>query len=63
MRDHLPAAEVPAGRWALVEAVVASTIGTTIEWYDFFLYGLAAASFFPHLFFPADNLTKTRPHI
>ena len=55
MRDHLPAAEVPAGRWALVEAVVASTVGTTIEWYDFFLYGLAAASFFPHLFFPSDD--------
>lgn len=24
-------------RWTLVEAAVASTIGTTIEWYDFFL--------------------------
>jgi metabolite-proton symporter len=35
-----------------VEAVVASTIGTTIEWYDFFLYGIAAAKFFPALFFP-----------
>jgi metabolite-proton symporter len=35
-----------------VEAVVASTIGTTIEWYDFFLYGIAAALFFPALFFP-----------
>jgi metabolite-proton symporter len=40
------------GRRALVEAVVASTIGTTIEWYDFFLYNTAAALVFPRLFFP-----------
>jgi metabolite-proton symporter len=39
-------------RRELVEAVVASTIGTTIEWYDFFLYGTAAALVFPGLFFP-----------
>lgn len=39
-------------RRALVEAVVASTVGTTIEWYDFFLYGTAAALVFPRLFFP-----------
>jgi metabolite-proton symporter len=39
-------------RRALVEAVIASTIGTTIEWYDFFLYGTAAALVFPKLFFP-----------
>jgi MFS family permease len=35
----------------LVRAVVASTIGTTVEWYDFFLYGSAAALIFPRLFF------------
>src|SRR5436853_5360385 len=33
-------------------AVIASTVGTTIEWYDFFLYGTAAALVFPRLFFP-----------
>jgi MFS family permease len=33
-------------------AVVASTVGTTIEWYDFFLYGTASALVFPALFFP-----------
>lgn len=36
-------------------AVVASTVGTTIEWYDFFLYGTAAALVFPHLFFPKST--------
>jgi MFS transporter, MHS family, shikimate and dehydroshikimate transport protein len=45
-------------RRALIEAVVASTVGTTIEWYDFFLYGTAAALVFPALFFPeADPFT------
>jgi MFS family permease len=34
----------------LVRAVFASTIGTTVEWYDFFLYGSAAALIFPKLF-------------
>jgi len=36
-------------------AVVASTVGTTIEWYDFFLYGTAAALVFPSLFFPKEQ--------
>lgn len=39
-------------RAQLRKAVVASTIGTTIEWYDFFLYGTAAGLVFGKLFFP-----------
>ena len=46
---------VPAERRALVEAIVASTVGTTIEWYDFFLYGAAAALVFPKVFFPKSD--------
>jgi metabolite-proton symporter len=36
-------------------AVVASTVGTSIEWYDFFLYGTAAALVFPQVFFPSQT--------
>lgn len=34
------------------KVAMASFIGTTIEWYDFYLYGTAAALVFPALFFP-----------
>ena len=37
--------------------VAASLIGTTIEWYDFFLFSTAASIVFPKLFFPAGNET------
>ncbi|CAN5162250.1 MFS transporter [soil metagenome] len=47
-------------RTPLRRVVGASLIGTTIEWYDFFLYGSAAALVFNRLFFPDyDPLTGT----
>src|SRR5580765_4728899 len=42
------------------QAALASTIGTTIEWYDFFLYNTAAALIFPALFFPSSTLYAGR---
>jgi metabolite-proton symporter len=39
----------------LRKAVIASTIGTTIEWYDFFLYGTAAGLVFGKLYFPNQD--------
>jgi metabolite-proton symporter len=44
----------------LRKAVIASTIGTAIEWYDFFIYGTAAGLIFGKVFFPnEDPLTAT----
>jgi MFS family permease len=45
----LPEAEHNA---QLRKAIIASTVGTAIEWYDFFLYGTAAGLVFGKLFFP-----------
>ena len=42
-------------RSQLRRAVLASTIGTTIEWYDFLLYGTMAALVFGKLFFPKST--------
>src|SRR5215213_5343927 len=42
------------------QVAVASSIGTALEWYDYFLYGTAAALIFNELFFPeADPLVGT----
>lgn len=35
--------------------VVASLVGTTIEFYDFYVYATAAVLVFPHLFFPSED--------
>src|ERR671933_235368 len=44
----------------LRRAIIASTVGTTIEWYDFFLYSTASGLVFARLFFPeSDPLTGT----
>ena len=54
-----PLSEAEHGR-QLRRAVVASTIGTAIEWYDFFLYSVVTGLVFAKLFFPEDDpLTGT----
>lgn len=39
----------------LRRVVAASLIGATIEWYDFFLYGVVAGIVFNHLYFPSND--------
>jgi metabolite-proton symporter len=51
-RMALETAGTPEHAQQVRKAALASTVGTTIEWYDYFLYGTAAALVFPHLFFP-----------
>ncbi len=61
MADGLPESrsvtmnKIPAARSrrAYITAGLASMMGTTIEWYDFFLYGTAAALIFNKIFFPS----------
>jgi len=39
----------------LRRAVIASTVGTTIEWYDFFLYSIVTGLVFAKLYFPQSD--------
>lgn len=59
--QHEPAgSETTGARKGYVTAGLASMMGTTIEWYDFFLYGTAAALIFNKIFFPSfDPITGT----
>ncbi|PVC87772.1 MFS transporter [Streptomyces sp. CS090A] len=50
-----PSTPAPPGTSRIGRIVAASLVGTTIEWYDFFLYGSAAALVFNTLFFPSSD--------
>ena len=45
--------EAPAPRPPLAKVLVASLVGSSVEWYDFFLYGTVASLVFNRLFFPS----------
>src|SRR6266478_4583584 len=51
----IPAMSEGEHRAQLRRAVIASTVGTTIEWYDFLLYGQVTALVFGKLFFPKSD--------
>lgn len=49
MSADTPSAKAPGMKTAMIVSA-----GAAVEWYDFFIYGTAAALVFPHLFFPPD---------
>lgn len=58
--DASLAAAPPLGTAATARIAIASLVGTTIEFYDFYIYGTAAALVFGQLFFPsAARETRT----
>ena len=51
----VPTLTPTAHQLQLRRAVIASTIGTAIEWYDFFLYSTVTGLVFAHLYFPRSD--------
>ena len=47
--------EAPATRKEVRLVLASSVVGTTVEWYDFFLYGIAAGIVFNKLYFPSED--------
>jgi metabolite-proton symporter len=62
MTDAISVSPKPASNSAQVNSparvLIASLIGTTIEFFDFYVYATAAVIVFPHLFFPASDPTS-----
>src|SRR5437868_12387075 len=52
MTAEASGAGVARGRSSLGRVMLASAVGSALEWYDFFIYGTAAALVFNELFFP-----------
>ncbi|CEA06163.1 membrane transport protein [Pseudomonas saudimassiliensis] len=53
----MPHTASPAPANSRSRVMLASLVGTTIEFYDFYVYATAAVLVFPHLFFPPGNET------
>ncbi|WP_405149806.1 MHS family MFS transporter [Sphaerisporangium sp. NBC_01403] len=51
---HLPAGPPPTSS-SHRRVLTATTVGTTLEWFDFALYGALAGVVFPHVFFPTST--------
>jgi MFS family permease len=53
--NNVTAGAVPQDAQQMRKLVLASVLGNALEWYDFFLYGTAAALVFGPLFFPVGG--------
>ncbi|MEO7128863.1 MAG: MFS transporter [Rhodoferax sp.] len=45
----------PTDKQTIRRVLFATLVGTTVEWYDFFLYGVVAGIVFNHLYFPTED--------
>src|SRR5580693_3698506 len=55
MTDETPQKHINTPR----QVLFASMVGTTVEFFDFYIYATAAVLVFPHLFFPASNAASS----
>ena len=55
MTDEMPQKRINTPR----QVLFASMVGTTVEFFDFYIYATAAVLVFPHLFFPASDPTSS----
>ena len=55
MTDEMPQKHINTPR----QVLFASMVGTTVEFFDFYIYATAAVLVFPHLFFPASDPTSS----
>ena len=55
-RSAMPAAEPVTDERSRKLVTLASLIGTTVEWYDFFIYGTITGLVFNKQFFPSDDV-------
>src|SRR5271154_1326080 len=55
MRQDTPPRQINSPR----QVLFASMVGTTVEFFDFYIYATAAVLVFPHLFFPSSDPTSS----
>ena len=54
-KGYTPGSTSPASTLTLAKVTAAATLGTMVDYFDFFLAGFVAASVWPYIFFPPDQ--------